>query len=429
MLKLRNYLYFFLTSKKILKSGFFLSSFCIIKYNKIYFINIFLYHIDFEKLSYGSMNRIYSAILNYRWKRFDYKKESYKAIMQKKAFYKRSFGLLKNNVDFFIFIVFFYKIFYKENKKKNKKKLILLNFLNLNKFFKLDSFNSYYKAFFDRLNNKLSDKLFYSNRRRMQILNKLKEDEFIRDSKAKEEQLKKLATFGGSLESLEIENKLCFKNAKKEKKYEKRILSNLEFKADINLYLNMNFKYHRHDKDFLVSNLSLFELIVYLLKKINLNFKSKFKLKISRFIKLIFFLNIFKYLEYKPLKKKMKTNYSFLLFFFSTLLKSFIINIKKGNSIYKKNKVRNKVYHLLYSYLGYRFFFKELKIVTFFFNGIFYIFNKIKNVSYKFFFLSNKNITARWLCRYIGLRLKNNYKFFSVIGPVKRELYKLCRLP
>jgi len=128
MLKLRNYLYFFLTSKKILKSGFFLSSFCIIKYNKIYFINIFLYHIDFEKLSYGSMNRIYSAILNYRWKRFDYKKESYKAIMQKKAFYKRSFGLLKNNVDFFIFIVFFYKIFYKENKKKNKKKLILLNF-------------------------------------------------------------------------------------------------------------------------------------------------------------------------------------------------------------------------------------------------------------------------------------------------------------
>jgi len=47
MLKLRNYLYFFLINKRILKIFIFLNNFFIIKYNKIYMINIYIYHIDF----------------------------------------------------------------------------------------------------------------------------------------------------------------------------------------------------------------------------------------------------------------------------------------------------------------------------------------------------------------------------------------------
>jgi hypothetical protein len=78
--------------------------------------------------------------------------------------------------------------------------------------------------------------------------------------------------------------------------------------------------------------------------------------------------------------------------------------------------------------LGYKFFFKELILIKGFLNSIFFILNKLKNICYKFFFLSNKNITSRWLCRYIGIKLKNNYSFYSVVNPVKKELHKLCKL-
>jgi len=101
MLKLRNYLYFFLTSKKILKSGIFLSSFFIVKYNKIYVVNVYIYHIDFERLSYDSINRLYASFFNYN-RRHKIKKSS--------NFYK----LIINNMD-----VYFFLTFYKTTLKKN----------------------------------------------------------------------------------------------------------------------------------------------------------------------------------------------------------------------------------------------------------------------------------------------------------------------
>jgi hypothetical protein len=89
--------------------------------------------------------------------------------------------------------------------------------------------------------------------------------------------------------------------------------------------------------------------------------------------------------------------------------------------------VRDNIYRLLYNLFGLNHFFKEFNLIINFLNNIIYIITKIKYVNYKIFFLSNKNITARWLSRYIGLRLRNNYSFNTVINPIKRELRKLCR--
>src|SRR4029078_11063937 len=100
MLKLRNYLYFFLSTKKVLRSGIFLNNFFIVKYNKIYIINIYIYHIDFEKLSFECINRLYGSFYSYNRNN---------KIRKPGSFFK----LFINNVDIFFFFIFFYKIFYK----------------------------------------------------------------------------------------------------------------------------------------------------------------------------------------------------------------------------------------------------------------------------------------------------------------------------
>jgi len=92
MLKLRNYLYFFLTSKKILKSGIFLSSFFITKYNKIYVVSAYIYHIDFERLSYEGINRLYASFFSYN--------KNHK-IRKGSNFYK----LVISNMDMYFFLM------------------------------------------------------------------------------------------------------------------------------------------------------------------------------------------------------------------------------------------------------------------------------------------------------------------------------------
>jgi hypothetical protein len=376
MLKLRNYLYYFLTEKRILKSGIFLSNFFIIKYNKIYIINIYIYHIDFEKLSFECINNLYSSF-------FSYNRNN--KIRKISNFFK----LFINNIDVFFFIIFFYKIFYK---KKIIKKKNIYKFFQTNLFLKSNDFQDYYKNLLLKCNEI--------------IINKLFNVDFF---KKKELELKEL---------------------KLNEKYEYNILINYN-----NLLLkNKNFKEYEYKSyklsknkiDDPYSNLTLFEFVMFLLKKVGFNSKNKIFDKILKFKCMILFLSIFKNLDYKF--TKIKLNYSFLLFFFISLLKSILINLKNIKIKANKNNIRNKVYFLLYNYLGYKFFFKEFKIIISFLNNIFFILNKVRNISYRFFFLSNRNITARWLCRYIGIKLKNNYSFYSVLNPIKKELYKLCKL-
>ena len=391
MLKLRNYLYFFLTKKRILKSGIFLNNFFIIKYNKIYMINIYIYHIDFERLSFDCINRLYSSFFSYN-----------KGKKKKENIYKL-FKLFLSNMDVYFFLIFFYKILKKKYKLKKKKKYLKFNF-----FFKSKSFKYYYNKIFTISNYLLINKLFNKNKilKENIKLEQLRLMELNKENLSEEQLIKKY-----KYNISENYNNLFF-NIDSFKEY--------NYKSNkFNIRLNKNEK----KKIYLKFNFTLFEFTIYLLKKIGFKFKSKIFSKIFKLKCALSFLNVLKYLNYKFIK--LRSNYNFLLFFLVVLLKSILIHLVKNSS---KNKIRGKIYFLLYNYLGYKFFFKELQIVIFFFNNIFFLLNKIKNITYKFFFLSNRNITARWLCRYIGLKLRNNYSFFSVVNPVKRELYKLCKL-
>jgi hypothetical protein len=372
MLKLRNYLYYFLTEKRILRSGIFLSNFFIIKYNKIYLINIYIYHIDFEKLSFECINNLYSSFFSYN------RNNKIRKISD-------SFKLFINNIDVFFFLIFFYKIFYK--KKKKKKNIFFEN----NLFFKSNDFKDYYKNLLMKCNEAIINTF---------NINFLKKEKL-------------------ELDELKLNKKYEYNILIN---YNNLLLKNRNFKE----YQYKNYKLNKNETNDSYSNLTLFEFVMFLLKKVGFNSKNKIFDKILKFKSMLLFLSVFKYLDYKFMK--IKLNYSFLLFFFISLLKSILMNLKNIKIKANKNNIRNKVYFLLYNYLGYKFFFKEFKIIISFLNNIFFILNKIRNISYRFFFLSNRNITARWLCRYIGIKLKNNYSFYSVLNPIKKELYKLCRL-
>jgi hypothetical protein len=375
MLKLRNYLYFFLTEKRILKSGIFLSNFFIIKYNKIYIINIYIYHIDFEKLSFESVNRLYSSFFSYNRNNKIRKINNY-------------FKLFVSNIDIFFFLIFFYKIF--NIKKKKKKKKI---FLSTNLFFKSNDFKNYYKNLLIKSNELIINRL--SN------LNFLKSKELELESKELELESKELELESKELEleskELELEKlKLLKLNNQYEYNilinYNNFLLKNKYYKEYVYKTSKLNLKFNNYEnKNININfNFTLFEFIIFLLKKIGFNFKSKIFDKILKLKFVISLLSVLKYLNYKFMK--IKINYNFLIFFLVLILKSVLINVSKKNI---KNNMRNKVYFLLYNYLGYKFFFKEFKIIISFLNNIFFILNKIKNISYRFFFLSNKNITAR----------------------------------
>jgi hypothetical protein len=260
--------------------------------------------------------------------------------------------------------------------------------LETNLFFKSDDFKDYYKNILMKSNELILNKLFNSN-----FLEKKKKE-------LEEGELELVVEEGGLDKELDKDKLEKMQLLQFNKRYEYNVLLNCNnFLLKNKLYKEYEYKSSKlkfklndyEDKNINLNfNLTLFEFIIYLLKKVGFNFKSKIFNKVLKLKCLISFLYVFKYLNYKFIK--IKINYNFLLFFLVLLLKSVLINASKKNN---KNNMRNKVYFLLYNYLGYKFFFKEFRIVISFLNNIFFILNKVRNISYRFFFLSNKNITAR----------------------------------
>jgi hypothetical protein len=281
----------------------------------------------------------------------------------------------------------------KRKYKKKKKK-----YLSLNLFFKSGDFKSYYKKLLVTCNELVVNKFLFKNQNNQS--NQNNQNEISEESKF---------------------NKVIYAN------YSKLLFKNKVFKEYFYKGYTSNVKLSNYEKKKigLGFNFTLFEFVMYLLKKVGFSFKNKIFNKAFQLKRFLSVLCAFKCFNYKFVN--IRQQYNFLLYYLAALLKSIFFSLsvsKKRN----KSSTRNKVYFLLYNYLGYKYFFKGFKIVLKFLNNIFFILNKAKNVSYKIFFLSNKNITARWLCRYIGLKLRNNFSFFSVVNPIKKELYKLCRL-
>jgi len=52
ILKLRNYIYYYFKKKKILKAGYGLCKFNILKVNKVLLVKLYIYHIELQKISY-----------------------------------------------------------------------------------------------------------------------------------------------------------------------------------------------------------------------------------------------------------------------------------------------------------------------------------------------------------------------------------------
>jgi hypothetical protein len=364
ILKLRNYLYFFLTDKKVLRSGIFLSHFFLLKYNKLLLINLFIYQIDLEKLSFESINNLYSSFFDYK-RNFKIKKSN------------NFFKLVSINIDLYLLILLFVKMFYATTitrKMVNKNNMIKF-YLNLNFFFNSENFIEYYNLILDNFNEKIVNKLLY------------KKDIYT----------------------------LCDKSLKIAGNFKDKYLRQFNFKYK---YLN------DLDENFCELNMIFntnIQFIMFLLKRLTFSYTDKSFEKLVKLRSLIVYLNVFKFIDYKL--ESIKLNFNFLLYYLSGLLKRMLLNYK-GERYFM---VRDNIYRLLYNLFGLNHFFKEFNLIINFLNNIIYIITKIKYVNYKIFFLSNKNITARWLSRYIGLRLRNNYSFNTVINPIKRELRKLCR--
>jgi hypothetical protein len=56
---------------------------------------------------------------------------------------------------------------------------------------------------------------------------------------------------------------------------------------------------------------------------------------------------------------------------------------------------------------------------------ILYLLINVKNFVFKFCFITNNSVNAKFLTRYMGLKLKRKFPLFNVVNPLKKELRKL----
>lgn len=184
-------------------------------------------------------------------------------------------------------------------------------------------------------------------------------------------------------------------------------------------------------------NLGFFDFLVYTFFKVNMlekpeEMKKKIKKrnyeqvlnynsKIQDWIKLLKKVLVTKY-KFSTKRKKSIKNFVFFLTFIVNLLKT--IKDKSERIIYKLRDLNLKLVRLIFlnkllNHFG-RFYGVFLRLII-------YLLSNISKSILKFCFITNNSVNARFLARYIGLKLKRKFPLFNVINPVKRELIKLYR--
>lgn len=184
-------------------------------------------------------------------------------------------------------------------------------------------------------------------------------------------------------------------------------------------------------------NFGFFDFLVYTFFKVNMLEKPEemskkikkrnyeqvlnYEFKIRQWIKLLKKSLVTRY-KFRTKKKRSIKNFIFFLTFIVKLLKT--IKKKNGRIIYKLRDLNLKLVRLIFlnkllSHFG-RFYGSFLKLII-------YLLSNINRPILKFCFITNNSINARFLARYIGLKLKRKFPLFSVINPVKRELKKLYK--
>jgi hypothetical protein len=138
----------------------------------------------------------------------------------------------------------------------------------------------------------------------------------------------------------------------------------------------------------------------------------------TKWFSIINFLKNFKNLGYN---KSFKVSY-FLLYL------SLILYVSNNVKRYKlKFNPRTLVYIFIYLWLGKAYFFPFFTDSTIFLKHVYLFIAKLTNLSFNYFFISNNDISAKFLANYICLKLKKYHYLFSILNPVKRELCILSR--
>jgi hypothetical protein len=180
--------------------------------------------------------------------------------------------------------------------------------------------------------------------------------------------------------------------------------------------------------------MGFFDYVMYLFFKINVLEKKKDD-KLRQKIKRIHIEPILNYsIKIKKLISLLKKSISLhiLLKNNNKSIKSFVfylIFIMKIISKANKNKVNFKLRDLNLKLIRLLFFNKILTKLGYLFGNIlrhiFYFLTNTMKYSFKFSFLSNDSLNAKFSARYIGLKLKRKFPLFSVLNPIKKELKRL----
>jgi len=213
--------------------------------------------------------------------------------------------------------------------------------------------------------------------------------------------------------------KLFFKNLKN-KCFVKKFLSMYKI-HNKRFILNSHFKNIAIDSKVKKKKLSFLYFILYILKKVGFK-RYKNNETFGRYFKKAFkIFNI-----YKNFKKSLNILYYYC--YHISLYLMFYKKIKKQeySNTFLKFNFRNVLYIQLYNYLYNLYiklnFYIVFNILKYF---IFIINNNIKDINFNILFMTNNNVTACFLSKYIALRLKKNFNFKRTLFIVKRQLYNL----
>ena len=116
-------------------------------------------------------------------------------------------------------------------------------------------------------------------------------------------------------------------------------------------------------------------------------------------------------------------NYSY--FYLLILMGAYMSRFLKEKNM--KFYTRDFLYNLVYVWLGKKYFFIYFKWLSNYLKILFYLINKMKYININYFILSNLDVNADFLTKYIGLKLQKGHNLFRILNPLKRELYKLYK--
>lgn len=425
ILNIRDYLYYYLTTKDMLENGFCISHFYLIKINKLYYIKIFLYQIDLEKSSYEYINVLfknyYEGLKKYTFINYRNINKSRKEIENNKI---KTYISELHNADFLIYYYLYYIYF----AKILDEQVILKNQFNINTNLK---FKHYTNSIYNQFMNLLIERL------KMICVIDIKNDIV---KKWAFNRKKKLASVFPIL--------LRFEQKKKLKKFEYHILDKFqieEFKKKNDeifskyLYYKKN-EYNKFFHKLIFSNqrkidpiifknkeIEFVDLLFFLAKKINFKrYKSMIKLD-KKWTYLQAYIKVFQNNSYIIKNFDNMKLFYYYMYKFIYICKHFTKHkLKKSDYL----NIRDLLYFIIYNNIGYNAFFRVFTELTTFFKYFFSIFlykMEVNKVTFLYYFMSNLNVTTHLISRYIGIRLQKNFTLLKTLNPLRRELKKLYK--